>query len=141
MYTAATCVSLVCSYRTDTHYQLLTASDLKEDPVLVRKIKRIQAALNAQNDELSDDDDGIQGNTTLVGGSRRPEEVSSSPAPTRMQRLKSERRSQAPKRQSRQASMVPNSQLQGLTRRHRDGPSRSQVVDLDDEDEDEDEDE
>ena len=47
---------------------------------------------------------------------------------TRTPRLKSERRSLAPSRQSRQVSMVPNSQAVG-----------SQVVNLEDEDEETDE--
>lgn len=93
--------------------------------MLIRKIKRIQAALNAQNEDFSDDDDNSRpSRPSLFGGSRYPEEVGSSPVATRTPRLKSERRSVVPSRQSRQVSMVPNSQVAG-----------SQVVDLEDEDE------
>ena len=94
-------------------WQLLTADDVKEDPVLVRKIKRIQDAQNAQYEELSEeeeDDDDKREKPTLFGGSRRPEEITSSPIPTKIMRMKSEKRSVAPSRQSRQVSMVPNSQ-------------------------------
>lgn len=123
--------------------QLLTASDLKENPVLVRKIKRIQAAQNAQHEEFSEDEDNSrQGRSSLFGSGNRPEEVTSSPAATRTPRLKSERRSQAPARQSRQVSMVPNSQVEGLVNEEQGGPSSSaatDVVDLEDGDEDEEE--
>lgn len=83
----------------------------------MRKIKRIQAA---HNDDFSDEDDRSSrpSRPSLFGGSRFPEEVGSSPMATRTPRPKSERRSVAPGRQSRQVSMVPN----------------SQVVDLEDED-------
>lgn len=88
----------------------------------MRKIKRIQAA---HNDDFSDEDEHSSrpSRPSLFGGSRFPEEVGSSPMATRTPRPKSERRSVAPGRSSRQVSMVPNSQVVG-----------SQVVDLEDED-------
>ncbi|KAL6714281.1 hypothetical protein ACLMJK_007704 [Lecanora helva] len=92
---------------------VLTASDLKENPVLVRKIKRTLAARNAGNEEFSDDEDNSgQGRPSLFRGGNRPEEVTSSPAATRTPRFKNERRSEAPDRQARQISMVPNSQVE-----------------------------
>lgn len=120
--------------------QLLTASDVKENPVLVRKIKRILAAQNAQNEEFSDDEDESRQGKSRSGASNRPEEVTSSPVVSKTPRLKSETRSQAPGRQTREVSMVPNSQVQDLVREGRGRPSSSaasEVVDLDDGEEDE----
>lgn len=110
----------------------------------MRKIKRIQAAQNARNEGFSDDeDDSRQRKSSIFGNGNRPEEVSSSPAATRTPKFKSERRSVAPGRQSRQVSMVPNSQVERLVNEDQRSPSSSaatDVVDLEDaEDEDEDE--
>ena len=116
------------------YLQLLTASDLKEDPVLIRKIKRIQAALDAQNDESSDEDNS----DPRRPAGNQPEEISSSPAATTTQRPKNERQSQAPGIQSRQVSMVPSTQVQRLVDEGQDGSSRSPVFDLEDDDDDED---
>lgn len=94
---------------------MLTAADLQPDPVLVRKIKRIQAALNAQNDDYDDDDDDApNAKSSLFGGaSQRHRKVTSSPAAPRASRIKSERMSQAAAK--RQPSMIPNTQLQGMS--------------------------
>ncbi|KAL2044665.1 hypothetical protein N7G274_002439 [Stereocaulon virgatum] len=108
---------------------LLTANDLREDPVLIRKIKRIQAAQNAQNDEYSDDED-ISRQTRPAGGQTGL--ISSSPAMTRTPKLKTERQSQAPSIQSRQVSMVPNTQIERSADEEEDGPSNSPFVDLED---------
>ena len=90
---------------------MLTANDVKEDPVLIRKIKRIQAALDAQNEDSSDEErDQRRGSS---GG--HAEEVTSSPVAHKTPRLKNERQSQVPHIFSREVSMVPNSQVEDLT--------------------------
>ena len=114
---------------------MLTAVDVEANPVLVRKIKRIQAAEDAQIQDDSDDED-VRAPAT---GRRRPEEITSSPATTRTPRVKKERRSQALRNKSREVSMVPNSQVQELVREGQGRPSSSaatQIVDLEEEDED-----
>lgn len=116
---------------------MLTADDVAANPVLVRKIQRIQAAENAQIQDDSDDDD-VRAPTS---GRLRPEEIGSSPARTRTTQVKNERRSQALRNKSREVSMVPNSQVQGLVNEGQGRPSSSaatQVVDLEEDDEDED---
>ena len=85
---------------------------------MVRKIKRVQAALHAQNepDYYDDDEDdvGTSRSRSKRGGDRglgrHDEEISSSPAPTQSSavRMKAERLSRAPS--ARQRSMIPNSQ-------------------------------
>ena len=114
---------------------MLTANDIATNPVLVRKIKRIQAAENAQIQDDSDDDD-VRAPTS---GRRRAEEISSSPARNRTPYVKNERGSQALRHRSREVSMVPNSQVQGLIRDEQRPPSSSaatDIVDLEEEDED-----
>ena len=116
---------------------MLTADDIAPNPVLVRKIQRIQAAENARIQDDSDDDD--EDVRAPASGRRALEEISSSPARTRTPHVKNERRSQALRNQSREVSMVPNSQVQGLIRGERGRPSSSaatEVVDLEDEDDD-----
>lgn len=114
--------------------QLLTADDLKEDPVLIRKIKRIKAAMNAQNEESSDEDDTSR-RRRPSGQQHRPENISSSPATTRTPGLKNERQSQARGSGSRQVSMVPNTQLQGVAEEEQERPGSPATVGDDDEDE------
>ena len=93
------------------YQQLMAANDLTPNPVLLRKIRRILAAEEGLQDDLSEEEDnrGARGRR-----SGQPEAVSSSPFPSRTgrtPRLKSERMSQAPpSRQKREVSMVPNSQ-------------------------------
>ena len=114
---------------------MLTADDVAANPVLVRKIQRIQAAEMAQIQDDSDDDDV----RAPANGRPRPDEISSSPARTRTPHVKNERRSQALRNKSREVSMVPNSQVEGLVREERGRPSSSaatDVVDLEEEDED-----
>ena len=86
--------------------QRLTADDIQPNPVLIRKIKRIQAAQNAQEEDSDDEVDQRR------SSSRRPqrEEVTSSPPPT-AQAIKRERMSQARSTAGREVSMVPNSQV------------------------------
>lgn len=113
---------------------MLTADDIAANPVLVRKIKRIQAAENAQIQDDFDDDDV----RAPANGRLRPEEISSSPLRTRTH-VKNERRSQALRNKSREVSMVPNSQVEGLAREEQGSPSSSaatDVIDLEEEDED-----
>ena len=115
---------------------MLTSDDVAANPVLVRKIQRIQAAENAQIQDDSDDDDDVR---APANGRPRPDEISSSPARTRTPHVKNERRSQALRNKSREVSMVPNSQVEGLVREERGRPSSSaatDVVDLEEEDED-----
>lgn len=69
----------------------------------------MKAALNAQNEESSDEDDTRRSRRP----GQQPENISSSPATTRTPGLKNERQSQAPGLRSRQVSMVPNTQLAG----------------------------
>ncbi|KAL9127588.1 MAG: hypothetical protein Q9217_003568 [Psora testacea] len=86
---------------------LLTANDLESNPVLIRKIKRNQAAENAQ-DEESDDDES---NNRPPSNSSQHEEVSSSPPPT-ISAIKRERMSQAASANAaRDVSMVPSTQI------------------------------
>ena len=86
----------------------MTVNDLVPNPVLIRKIQRIQDAENAQND---DSDEEEQSNSRSLVGSQR-QEVTSSPPPT-MSAIKREKLSQAPSGYPRrEASMVPNTQLE-----------------------------
>lgn len=89
--------------------KMLTADDVAANPVLVRKIQRIQAAENAQIQDDSDDDDV----RAPASGRPQPEDIGSSPARTRTSHVKHERRSQALRNKSREVSMVPNTQIQG----------------------------
>ena len=112
---------------------MLTADDVVANPVLVRKIQRVQAAEEARIQDDSDDDDV---RAPAIG---RPEEVGSSPARTRTPNFKNERQSQALKNKSREVSMVPNTQIQDLAREEQGRPSSSaatDVIDLEEEDED-----
>ena len=115
-----------------TTIQLLTADDLKEDQVLIRKINRIKAALNAQNEESSDEDDTSRRQRP---SGQQSENISSSPATTRTPGLKNERQSQAPGLGSRQVSMVPNTQLQGVSDEEQERIGGSAANDHEDEDE------
>lgn len=83
----------------------MTADDIQTNPVLIRKIKRIQAAQEAQEEDSDDEADERS-------SSRRPrrEEVTSSP-PLTIQAIKRERMSQARAKEGREVSMVPNSQV------------------------------
>ena len=113
---------------------MLTADDVEADPVLVRKIRRILAAENSQAKDDSDDDDDVRAPAT---GRHGPEEVSSSPAKPRTLHVKNEQRSQGLRNKSREVSMVPNSQVQGLVEEERGRPSSSaatDIVDLEDDD-------
>ena len=115
---------------------MLTADDVVANPVLVRKIQRIQAAENAQiQDDSDDDDDDVRAPASVR---HQPEEIGSSPARTRTPHVKNERRSQALRSKSREVSMVPNTQIQGLVEEEEQGrPSSSaaaDIVDLEDED-------
>ena len=112
--------------------QLLTSDDLKEDQVLIRKIKRAKAAMNAQNEESSDEDDDSRRRRPP---GHQPENISSSPAMTRTPGLKNERQSQAPGLASRQVSMVPNTQLQEVAEEERERSGSSTAVGDEDEDE------
>lgn len=114
---------------------MLTADDVAANPVLVRKIQRMQAAENAQMQDDSDDDDV----RAPANGGPRSEEISSSPALSRVSHVKNEQLSQALRNKSREVSMVPNSQVQGLVRDDQERPSSSaatDLVDLEEEDED-----
>ena len=114
---------------------MLTADDVAPNPVLVRKIQRIQAAENARIQDDSDDEDGDDDVRAPASGRRAAEEISSSPARTRTPYVKHERRSQGMRKESREVSMVPNSQVQGLGRSV---SARTDVVDLEGGEEDED---
>ena len=107
---------------------MLTANDLVANPVLVRKIQRIQAAENARNHDDSDDDDV----RAPASGIHCSEEITSSPArTTRTPYVKNERRSQAIRDKSREVSMVPNTQIQGLIGEEEQGrPSSSAATDI-----------
>lgn len=92
---------------------MLTASNLEPNPVLLRKIKRIQAALTAENNPDSDEDEESGSRRTKPSGSQR-QEITSSPPGTMAARIKAERMSQARGgAESRQVSMVPGTQLSG----------------------------
>ena len=89
---------------------MLTANDLESNPVLIRKIKRIQAAENAQDEES----DGDEGSNRRFGHGSQRQEVTSSPAPT-LWTIKRERISQAgPVKANREISMVPSTQIQEI---------------------------
>ncbi|KAG8532820.1 uncharacterized protein KY384_002698 [Bacidia gigantensis] len=79
----------------------LTADDLEPNQVLLRKIKRIQAAEQRRHEE-SDDENDVRRPPT-----QQPE-VTSSPAHPTKQAVKRERMSQATRRD---ASMVPSTQI------------------------------
>lgn len=142
---------LVCNHQTRPNPpspQMLTPTDLAPNPVLVRKIQRIQAAENARIQDASDpdpdsDDDDVR---APANGRRAAEEIGSSPARTRTRtpRVKQERRSQALRRESREVSMVPNSQVQVQGLRGvgggGGGSAGMDVVDLGGEEEEEDDD-
>ena len=122
---------------------MLTADDVAPNPVLVRKIQRIQAAENARNQDISDDEDDDDDVRAPASGRRAAEEISSSPARTRTPYVKNERRSQGLGKESREVSMVPNSQVQDLSRGERgemSGSARTDVVDLEGEEDDDDDD-
>ena len=110
---------------------MLTSDDLQTNPILVRKIKRIQAALNARNDEYDDDDTRIGHRDTLDQRSR--DIITSSPAPAPSSRLKLERRSQV----TRPVSMVPNTQTNEDSEMMDDSRDSSDVDEESEEDEDE----
>ena len=111
----------------------LVATDLKPDPVLLRKVKRVEAATkrlqNQASDSEEDEDEGP------MGTQRKPVGLGSSPA-----RRASGRAELVKKERVRSKSVIPQTQL----------PSGTQttvtaggaiVVDLGEDDEDEDEDE
>ncbi|KAI4197500.1 MAG: hypothetical protein LQ350_005877 [Teloschistes chrysophthalmus] len=112
---------------------LLTASTLKKDPVLIRKIRRLEEQERREEESDDDDDEG-----DIVGGGssrRRAEEVTSSPVQSKgaargVEKVKRERMSQMSRGPGtgREVSVVPDSQAGAM------------VID-DDEGEDEDEDE
>jgi len=112
--------------------QMLTASDLRSDPILVRKIKRIQAAENGENDDSDDERHELRQGT--IGddsineiGSSNVASLNRSQAP----RIKSERLASS----ARQASMVPNTQVQRLVRESQPPTSSgTTIVDLEDAD-------
>ena len=88
-------------------FQMLTREDIRADPVLVRKIKRIQAALNARNE---DEDDEPRSRSRHGNNAQRQGHsvITSSPAPTASNRFKAERASQA---LTRSVSMIPGTQI------------------------------
>ena len=121
--------------------QMLTASDLQSDPVLIRRIKRLQAAEAVQEGDFDDDTE----NPSLARGSqkRQAEPISSdsegegsttaaAPARSVNPRIKAEKLAISIK--ARQVSMVPNSQVQGLMREDERPQSSagSEIVDLED---------
>ncbi len=125
---------LITATTNQIRLQMLTADDVAANPVLVRKIQRIQAAEDAQIQDDSDSDDDVR---APASGRQHPEEIGSSPAATRTPHVKNERRSQAQRIQSREVSMVPNTQVQGLIEEEQGRPSSSamtEIVDLEDED-------
>ncbi|KAL8932955.1 MAG: hypothetical protein Q9211_006039 [Gyalolechia sp. 1 TL-2023] len=95
----------------------LTASNLRQDPILVRKIRRIEEQERKERereegDEDEDDDEDVGG-----AARRRVEEVTSSPAQSRAQAeaVKKERMSGVQRSQaSREPSMVPATQIVDL---------------------------
>ena len=124
--------------------QILMASDLQSDPVLIRRIKRLQAAEAALEGESDDD----TGRPSLPRGSqKRPVEPISSDhegepsnasrARSAMPRIKAEKLKAEKMLSSarvRDVSMVPNSQVQRLVREDEGPPStaESEIVDLED---------
>lgn len=99
---------------------MLSAATLKQDPVLVRKIRRIeeQERREREQDGSDDDDDDDDGGVVRASGRRRVEEVTSSPVRSRGQTMdlaavKKERASQMQQRvrASREPSMIPATQL------------------------------
>ena len=88
--------------------------------------------MSAQNEESSDEDDTSRRRRP---SGQQPENISSSPAMTRTPGLKNERQSQVPGLGSRQISMVPNTQLQGVADEEQDRPGSSAAVGDEDEDE------
>ncbi|KAL8896783.1 MAG: hypothetical protein Q9207_007539 [Kuettlingeria erythrocarpa] len=98
---------------------MLSVATLKQDPVLVRKIRRIEAQERREMEQdASDDDDDDDGGDVRASGRRTVEEVTSSPVRSRGQMsdlaaVKKERASQMQQRTraSREPSMIPATQL------------------------------
>ncbi|KAL8778607.1 MAG: hypothetical protein Q9194_001896 [Teloschistes cf. exilis] len=94
---------------------LLTASTLKKDAVLIRKIRRIEEQERREREESSDDDDDEGDIVAGGGGRRRAEEVTSSPVQSKgaargVEKVKRERMSQMSRGAGREVSVVPDSQ-------------------------------
>ncbi|KAL8692979.1 MAG: hypothetical protein Q9218_002096 [Villophora microphyllina] len=91
---------------------LLTASMLKADPVLVRKIRRIEEQERREREGSGDDDDADDVHDGRTR--RRAEEVTSSPVGSRglrdEEKVKKERMSQMSRGAGRDISVVPDSQ-------------------------------
>lgn len=145
---------------------MLTASDLYTDPVLVRKIARIQAAQNLQDEGASDSDDDLRPQKIVRGTQRQQAEDidSGDDVSSRFEKVK-RARSEAPRvkaervassmvrEREREVSVVPGTQVEGdfedVEEGEGEGDSRpptssAVIVDLgeeegDDEDEDDDE--
>lgn len=127
---------------------MLTASDLQNDPVLVRRIKRLQAA-EAMEEGDSEEDVDIP---SLPRGTqtRQAEPISSDNEGGYPTNAAARARSAIPKIKAeklassirdREVSMVPNSQVQTLAQEDERPPSTaaSEIVDLEDVDADEEE--
>ncbi len=96
----------------------LSLATLRQDPVLVRKIRRIEQQERRELEQDASDDDDDDGADVRASGRRRVEEVTSSPVRSRGQTrdlasVKKERASQMQQRAraSREPSMIPATQL------------------------------
>ena len=119
--------------------QELTAADLQSDPVLIRRIKRLQAA--EAMEEGDSDDDGDEQSLPRGTQKHQAEPISSDnerdhPAISRARsvipRIKAEKLASTAR--VRDVSMVPDSQSQGLIREDErpSSTAESEVVDLED---------
>jgi hypothetical protein len=114
----------------------LVAADLKPDPVLLRKVKRVEAAMKRQRNPASDTEEEDDDDEAPRGSQRKPVGLGSSPA-----RRASGKAEMIKKERARSKSRIPQTQLPSGT------PTTitaggATVVDLgEDDEEDEDEDE
>ncbi len=116
---------------------MLTASDLQPDPVLIRRIKRLQAAEAMQDAESDDEEES----PPLPRGTQKhqAEPISSDAEGERSRRARSvipkiKAEKLASSARKREVSVIANSQVQGLLRGDEWPPSTaaSEIVDLED---------
>ena len=116
---------------------MLTASDLQPDPVLIRRIKRLQAAEAMQ--DADSDDEGESPPLPHRTQKRQAEPISSDAegedtGRARSVKPKVKAEKLASSARNREVSMVPNSQVRDISRQGERPPSTaaSEIVDLED---------
>ena len=89
---------------------LLTASYLRQDPILIRKIKRLEAEARARDNDNESDDGQEEPNSDTRTARRAVQDVGSSPFLPR----ETFKREQTTQRKDREPSMVPGTQIVDL---------------------------